>query len=59
MTTKQINPDEAKVLVSLRMPVSYRNQLAKQAYDEHLSFNQFLMYAIEKEHPPRVADSGD
>ena len=56
---KLLRPEDAKTVISLRMRTSYRNQLAQLADEQRVSLNQLLMNAIEKEHPPHVADRGD
>lgn len=59
MSPKQLTSEDAKVLVSLRMPLRYRNQLARIATDTRTSLNYLLLEAIEKEYPPDDADRGD
>lgn len=57
--TKQYTAVDAKVVMSLRLPLLYRNQLAEMASESRVSLNQLVLDALEKEYPPNVANSGD
>jgi len=59
MSPKQLSAEDAKTLVSVRMLVTYRNQLARTANELRVSLNQMILDAIEKEYPPDGASGGD
>lgn len=55
----EMRSEDAKTLISLRLPIRYRNQLAQKAYDERVSMNQLLLDAIEGVYPPDGEDRRD
>jgi hypothetical protein len=59
MSPRQLNAEDAKVVLSLRMRLDYRNKLARIASESRVSLNQLMLEAIERSFPPDVADSGD
>jgi hypothetical protein len=59
MSPKQLKTEDAKTLVSLRMEIRYRNQLARISNERRVSLNQLMLDAVEKEYPPDGADRGD
>ena len=52
-SSPNISPADVKVTMNLRVPLSYRNQLVKEANKRSMSINALLVHAMEKEVPPK------
>lgn len=48
----EILPEEVKVTMNVRVPLSYRNQLVERAAAQGISLNALLVHAIENAVPP-------
>ena len=53
MKLEQKDPESIKILVSVRMAVRYRNQLAAEANGRGVSMNQLMLNALEAAVPPQ------
>ena len=52
---QQLDLGKQKVLIQVRVPAVYRNQLAKISVDTGISMNQLILTALEATYPPEAA----